>query len=125
MSDVQEHMQRVLKEARAKNPGLAYRFIDAAPDELRRRTESDGWKIAKDKIGEGAREVRVGDLILACKPRKDVDEERKRTEQKTGRALDSATNQYYNRLSREGGGGRYIGPLTPTQAGTFGKKHTD
>lgn len=121
MPDVQHNMQRLLKEAKEKNPELAYRFIDSTPDIMRERLQSDEWKLAK----RDGQEVRVGDLILACKPRKDIEEQKKREAEKNSRLIDSVTSQYYETINRHGAGGKYLAPLTPQQAGGFGKRHRD
>ena len=122
MSDVQQHMTRILTEHRKKNPELAYRFVDSKPDELRIRTETDGWKLVKQEGAGTAGEVRVGDLLLAAKPRKEIEEEQARDRKRSARALDSGVSQFNSDIKRAGGQGRYLQPLTPEEAANFDRK---
>lgn len=115
MADVHAFMAMKLAEYRKKNPELAYRFIDAAPDVIKSRIELDGWRPVKE-VGSGvAGEVKIGDLILAAKPRKEVEEEKKKLQAKTKQALASTTRKFYSDLGRYGGYGQYLKPLTPEQ----------
>ncbi len=118
MADVQEHMQRILKEHKDKNPELSYRFIDGTPEVLRVRTESDGFKIIKradTPVGQTG-EIRVGDLVLAAKPRKEIEEQQAREHKKTGGLLRSIEDQYHSRILRDGAGGRYLAPIGGPQS---------
>jgi hypothetical protein len=114
--DVHKQMEQKLNEYRKKHPDLAFRFIDTAPDILRERTQSDGYQVYKEGNSATAGtvgEVRVGDLILAARPRKEEDEERQRQTERTRAQIHAPLNRYYGDIDRLGAGGKYIKPLTP------------
>lgn len=113
MADVHAYMQKKLAEYRKKNPELAYRFIDTTPDILKIRTQIEGWNVVKEAGSGTAGEVRIGDLILAAKPRKDVIEEQKALALKSRHAVEAPMRNYYSKLERDSGG--YIVPMSPEE----------
>ena len=113
MADVHAYMQKKLAEYRKKNPELAYRFIDTTPDILKIRTQIEGWNVIKEPGSGTAGEVRIGDLILAAKPRSEVIEEQKRLAAKSKQSLEAPMRQYYSKLELDSGG--YIVPISPEE----------
>lgn len=115
MADDHKKMSAILEEHRKKNPDQAFRFIDADPKVLPDRI-NDGWNPVKSATATAGTvgEVRVGDLILAARPRKEDDEQRREEAQKTRAQINAPLNQYYESLQRlQGGGTQYLKPLSP------------
>ena len=115
MADVRKKMQDLLDEHRKKFPDQAFRFIDADPKVLPDRI-NDGWnpvKTAGATAGTSG-EIRVGDNILAARPRKEDDEDRRREAEKTRAQINAPLDQFYEKLGRLGGS-QYLRPLTPAQ----------
>jgi hypothetical protein len=122
MANHYEQMRRALDEQKKKNPELAYRFIDSKPEELRNRIEGDGWKIIKKEGAGVTGEIRVGDLVLAGRPRKEVEEEQAANAKRASMSLDAPVNQFNSDISRIGGRGRYLQPMSPDEAAKFGRR---
>lgn len=116
MADVQKQMQDLLDEHRKKYPDKAFRFVDADPKVLPDRI-NDGWQPVKNATATAGTsgEIRVGDSILAARPRKEDDEERASQARKTQAQVNAPLAQYYEALERSGGRGgtKYLKPLTP------------
>lgn len=116
MADLSKQLQQKLDEVQKKHPDLSLRWLDSNPDVLRERTQGDGWNVYKESDQTKAGvvgEVRVGDLVLGARPRKEVEQERRELEAKTRDQIHAPLNTYYGDLERMGAGGKYIRPMTP------------
>src|SRR3989304_8369720 len=115
MPDYARILQEKLDKYNKEHPDREGRFIDSHPDVLRDRL-NDGWLVHKEgnlATAGTVGEVRVGDLILASKTRKEVEEDRKRQEQRTSDQLHAPVNRFETELGQLGGSGRYIKPMSP------------
>lgn len=115
MADIHALMKHEIAEAKKRDPNLAYRFISAHSDELRTRVELDGWKPIKLDGRGTAGEIRVGDQLLAGKPRKDVEEEQKELAAKARGDIRAAERAFTQEINQAGGYGRYLAPLSPEE----------
>lgn len=115
--DLHEKLQKELEEKQKQHPELSLQWVDTHPDVLRDRINVDGFQPLKEtdpkKAGTNG-EIRVGDLILAGRPRKEAEEERKRIQAKTRGQIESPVSQFEAELDRAGGG-KYLKPMTPNE----------
>lgn len=113
--DLHEKLQKTLEEYQKKDPDKSFQWIDSAPDVLRDRVNVDGFQVVKEgdqsKAGV-AGEVRVGDLILAARPRKEAIEERERLKRKTRQRIESPALEFEAALEKSGAGGKYLKPMS-------------
>lgn len=118
MPDVHKMMQQKLDEIQKKHPELSLRWLDSNPDVLRERTQVDGWNVYKEGNKDAASvagEIKVGDLVLGARPRKESEEERRSQGERTRSQIHAPLNQYYGEMERLGAGGKYIKPLSPEE----------
>lgn len=118
MPDIEKMMRQKMEEVQKKHPDLSLRWLDSSPDVLRERTEVDGWKVYKDSnqaSASAAGEVKIGDLVLGARPRKESEEDRRSQGERTRSQIHAPLNQYYSDLERLGAGGKYIKPLSPEE----------
>lgn len=118
MADLHKQLEQKLEEVQKKHPELSLRWLDSTPDVLRERTQTDGWNVYKEgnqAVAGTVGEIRVGDLVLGARPKKESEEERRRQAEKTRNQIHAPVNQYYGELQHMGAGGKYIKPLTPDE----------
>jgi len=118
MSDLHKMLQQKMDEVQKKHPELSLRWLDTNPEVLRERTQVDGWNVYKDgsPVTAGNQgEVKVGDLVLGARPRKESEEDRRSQGERTRSQIHAPLNQFYGEMERLGGGGRYIKPLSPEE----------
>jgi hypothetical protein len=114
-SNVATKMKAILKREQEKHPDLALAWLDSSPDALATSTQLDGWKVLKG--GDGVvGEVRVGDLVLGGRPKEVHLAEVKEQQERTNAMLSVPKQQFEAKLAIDGGGGRYLQPLSDAEA---------
>ena len=120
MPDLHKMLQQKMDEVQKKHPDLSLRWLDSNPEVLRERTQTDGWNVYKEsdqtKAGTVG-EIKVGDLVLGARPRKESEEERRSQAEQTRNQLHAPLNQFQSDIERLGGSGerRYLKPLMPDE----------
>jgi hypothetical protein len=112
--DFHKVMKMKQKEMQAKYPDLALCWLDKKPEALQSSMMLQGWKPLKG--GEGAAgEIRVGDLILAGRPKEVHEKDKKELQTRTRKALDATKQTFERRINTDGAGGRFLKPLSESE----------